>query len=62
MAPPYFRGLFQYSAEVTDHHGHNPICLYVPQVRTSYGRQSLYFRGTVLWYNLPPSSYILLKA
>ena len=57
MAPPYLWGLFQYSATVTGHHSHNPSRLYVPQVRTNYRRQSLYFWGTMLWNNLPPSSY-----
>ena len=32
MAPLYLRGLFQYFAAVTGHHGHNPSHLYVPQV------------------------------
>ena len=54
-------GLFQYSAVVIGQHGHNPSRLYVPQVRTNYGRQSLYFQGTIyiamLWNNLPPSTY-----
>ena len=42
MAPPHLLGLFQYSTAVNGHHGHNPSHLYVPQVRTNYGRQSLY--------------------
>ena len=57
MAPPYLQGLFQYSVAVAGQHSRNPSCLYVPQVRTNCGRQSLYFRGAMLWNNLPPLLY-----
>ena len=57
MAPPYLQGLFQYSTDVTGHHGCNPNRLYVPQVQTNYGRQSSYFRGTMVWNNLSPLLY-----
>ena len=57
MAPSYLQGLFKYSSDVTGHPGRNLNRLYVPQVRTNYGRQSLYFRGSILWNNLSPSLY-----
>ena len=57
MAPPYLQGLFQYSTDVTGHHGHNPNRLCVSQVQTNYGRQSLSFRGTMLWNNLSSLLY-----
>ena len=44
-------------SDVTGHPGRNLNRLYVPQVRTNYGRQSLYFRGYILWNNLSPSLY-----
>ena len=57
MAPSYLQGLFKYSIDVTGHPGQNSNCLYVPQARTNYGRQSLYLRGIILWNNLSPSLY-----
>ena len=33
--------------DVTGYPGRNFNRLYVPQVRTNYGRQSLYFRGSI---------------
>ena len=44
MAPSYLQGLFQYSTDGAGHHGRNPNHLYVPQVQTNYGRQSLLFQ------------------
>ena len=57
MTPSYLQGLFKYSSDVTGHPGRNFNHLYVPQVRPNYGRQSLYFRGSILWNNLPPLLY-----
>ena len=57
MAPSYLQGLLKYSIDVTDHDGCNSTRLYVLQVQTNYGRQSLYFRGTILWNNLSPWLY-----
>ena len=48
MVPSYLQGLFKYSSDVTGNPGRNFNPLYVPQVRTNYGRQSLYFRGSIL--------------
>ena len=63
MAPSYLQKLFKYSSDVTGHPGRIFNRLYVPQVKTNYGKQSLYF---ILWNNLSPSlilsySYIPLR-
>ena len=59
VPPPYLFNLFRYARDVTDHQGRNPHRLYVPRVRTNYGKSSLYFRGTFLWNSLHPSLYTL---
>ena len=41
-----YNGYFNIFTAVTGHHGRKPSRLYVQQVRTDYGRQSLYFLGT----------------
>ena len=43
VSPPYLSNLFRYTRDVTGHQGRNPACLYVPRVRTNYGKSSLYF-------------------
>ena len=59
MALSYLQTLFQYSTGVTGHYGCNPkwLEIYVPQVQTNYGRESLYYQVTMLWNNLSPSLY-----
>ena len=43
VSPPYLFNLSRYARDVTDHQGRNPHHLYVPHVRTNYGKSSLYF-------------------
>ena len=57
MAPSYLQRLFKYSIEVVIMVAIPLNRLYVPQVQTNYGRQSLHFRVTILWNNLSPSLY-----
>ena len=61
MAPSYLQGYIKYSIDATGHDGCISNRLYVPQVRTNYGRQSLYFRGTI-YYGITYLHHILLAA
>jgi len=49
ISPTYMRGLFTYAVEVTGHTGRNPHRLYVPRIRTNYGKRSLQYWGTLIW-------------
>ena len=55
IAPPYLRGMFQYASAFSGRVGRNPLRLYVPSIRTNYGRGSLWFRGTTIWNILSPT-------
>ena len=37
MAPPYLHGMFQYASAVSGRVGRNPLRLFVPSIRTTYG-------------------------
>ena len=56
FSPTYLQGLFSYT-NVTGHIGRNPHRLYVPGIRTNYGKRSLRCRGTVIWNCLPAALY-----
>ena len=43
ISPPYLHGLFSYASAVTDCAGRNPHQLFVPRIRTNYGKFALYF-------------------
>ena len=51
-SPAYLRGTFKYSTTVTIHVGRNSHCLFVPKVRTTHGKNSLYYKGTQIWNSL----------
>ena len=57
FSPTYLQGLFSYTSNVTGHIGRNPHRLYVPGIRTNYGKRSLRYRGTVIWNRLPAVLY-----
>ena len=46
LSPAYLRETFQYTTTVTSHVGRNSHRLFVPRVRTSYGKNSFYYKGT----------------
>ena len=52
LTPPYLHGMFRYASAVSGRVGRNPLRLYVPSIRTNYGRGSLWYRGTIIWNNL----------
>ena len=49
---PYLHDIFQFSRNVTGHLSRNINQLFVPRVFTNYGKQSFYYRRTVLWNHL----------
>jgi len=53
LTPPYLHGMFHYASAISGRIGRNPLRLYVPGIRTNYGRGSLWYRGTTIWNNLP---------
>ena len=57
ISPTYLQDLFSYTIDVTGHVGRNPHRLYVPAVRTNYGKKSLKYRGTMIWNRLSPELY-----
>ena len=57
ISPPYLHGIFSYAVDVTGRSGRNLHRLFVPSVRTNYGKQSLAYRGTAIWNRLPKALY-----
>ena len=55
IVPPYLHGMFQYASAVSGHVWRNPLRLFVPGIRTNYGRRSLWFRSTTIWNSLSPT-------
>ena len=53
LAPTYLHNIFEYAVNVTGHASRNLHRLFVPWLRTNYGKCSLYYQGTVLWNALP---------
>ncbi|XP_065895816.1 uncharacterized protein [Dysidea avara] len=48
LAPDYLHGIFEYAVNVTGRISRNAHCLFVPQLRTNYGKRSLYYRGVAI--------------
>ena len=57
LSPAYLRATFNYTITVTSHVGRNSHRLFVPRVRTTYGKNSLYYKGTQIWNSLNASLY-----
>ena len=57
ISPPYLHGVFLFAVDVTGRSSRNVHRLYVPSVRTNFGKWSLAFRGTAIWNRLPPALY-----
>ena len=57
VSPTYMQGLFSYATDVTGRSGRNPHRLYVPRIRTNYGKRSLRYRGTLIWNRLSAMLY-----
>ena len=57
LSPDYLRNIFRYTIAVTSHTGRNIHRPFVPRVRTTYGKTSLYFKGTQVWNALDASLY-----
>ena len=55
LTPTYLHNIF--AVNVTGRVSRNSHCLFVPQLRTNYGKCSLYYRGTVLWNALSAVLY-----
>ena len=51
----YLADTFRYATAVTFHNGRNNHPLFVPRVRTSYGKNSFYYKG--IWNSLNASIY-----
>ena len=57
MAPAYLHDMFSYTSSITGHEGRNAHRFFVPQIRTNFGRPSLFYRGATLWNTLPSVLY-----
>ena len=57
ISPPYLHGVFSFAVDVTGRSSRNIHGLYVPSVRTNFGKLSLAYRGTAIWNRLPPALY-----
>ena len=57
ISPPYLHGVFSFAVDVTGRSSRNVHRLYVPSVRTNFGKRSLAYRGTAIWNRLPPALY-----
>ena len=49
LSPTYLQDTFKYTTTVTSHVGRNRYRLFVPRVRTTYGKNSLFCIGTQVW-------------
>ena len=57
ISPPYLHEVFSFAVDVTGRSGRNVHRLYVPSVRTNFGKRLLVYRGTAIWNRLPPALY-----
>ena len=57
ISPSYLHHTFSFAVDVTGRSGRNQHRLFVPRVRTNYGKRSLAYRGTAIWNRLPPALY-----
>ena len=57
ISPSYLHHTFSFAVDVTGCSGKNQHRLFVPRVRTNFGKRSLAYRGTAIWNRLPPALY-----
>ena len=57
LSPAYLRATSIYTTTVTSHVGRNSHRLFVPRVRTTYGKNGLYCKGTQIRNSLNASLY-----
>ena len=57
LSPAYLRATFNYTTTVTSHVGRNSHRLFAPRIRTTYGKNNLYYKGTQIWNSLNASLY-----
>ena len=57
ISPPHLHDIFSFAVDFTGHFGRNQHKLFVPRVRTNYGKRSLAYKGTTNWNRLPPALY-----
>lgn len=57
MTPPCLSSAIRYTKDVTSRIGNNEYRVFVPSVRTNYGRNSFYFKTTSIWNSLQPALY-----
>ena len=55
--PSYLHHSLRYASEVTQRTSRNVHRLFVPYIRTNYGKNSFYYRATTLWNNLDNRFY-----
>ena len=52
LSPMYLHDQFSNTYDLTGHFGRNQFRIFIPRVRTSFGKSSFYFQGAVLWNQL----------
>ena len=52
FSPVYLHDQFSNTYGLTGHFGRNQFRVFIPRVRTSFGKSSFYYRGAVLWNQL----------
>ena len=57
LSPTYLQDTFKYTTTVTSHVDRNSHRLFVPRVRTTYGKNSLFYIGMQVWNSLHASFY-----
>lgn len=57
VTPVYLRDLLRATVDVTQHLGRNIHRLFIPSVRTNYGKNSFYFRAAMTWNSLNTNLY-----
>ena len=57
LSPTYLQDTFKYTTTVTSHVGRNSHRLFVLRVRTTYGKNSLFYIGMQVWNSLHASFY-----
>ena len=57
ICPSYLNHTIRYATDVTNRDLRNPYRLYVPNLRTIFGRNSFYYQCTLIWNCLLPSLY-----
>ena len=61
LLPSYLNDTFHYAVDITSRIRWNPYRLFVPRVRTSLAKHSVYFWGTQIWNTLNPILYTTRK-